>query len=71
MKVEPGQSKTTEDSTRLVEVFSKHVADNRFMRVEGGIDQTLGRKVHYKFGREFPHVQETAWAETTKQLGKY
>lgn len=60
MKVEPGQSKTTEDSTRLVEVLSKHVADNRLMWVQGGTDQTLGRKVHNKFGKEFPHVQETA-----------
>lgn len=65
-KVKPGQSKAT-NNTGLVEVLSKDVPDNRFMWVQGGTDQTLGRKVHYKFGKVFPHVQETAWAETTKE----
>lgn len=58
MKVEPGQRKTT--NIVLVEVISKDVADNSFMWVQGGTDQTLGRKVHYRLGKEFLHMQETA-----------
>lgn len=59
------------DHTRLVKVLCKDAADNRFMWVQGGTDQILGRKLHHRFGKQFPHVQETVWAENTKQVGKH